>query len=238
MLALLFGIPPSSSEIHLLLHCLQIQSKTRLFAPNNSIHALLIRHNHIDFSVFKWYYIILCHVMLWTGLSPWSVVLTEWIMSDHVIATRRLTVPPSVHLLVSLDVRSVHPSWSRGWSCSRLIDSHQDRSTGEISVWRAGERGEQGAGRQEQLSDCPTGHTTWRHLTSAAAEDAVPTCGCWTSVCRSAPLVVWVLIPHQHSFFFFLLVHGPREHRLVQFRDNADYFLTARRSRSGVQSRM
>jgi len=73
MLALLFGITPSSSQIYPLLHCLQIQFKIRLFSEASisgqfpltilSMHALLIRHNHVDFCVLKLYYIMLCYVL-------------------------------------------------------------------------------------------------------------------------------------------------------------------------------
>jgi len=67
--ALLFGIPPSSSKIYRLLHCLQIQSKNspflwwiqHLWPLAIHIHALLIRHNHVDFLCLE---IILCYVML------------------------------------------------------------------------------------------------------------------------------------------------------------------------------
>jgi len=58
--------PPSSSQIYRLLHCLQIQSENATFLWCKhlwplaiDIHALLIRHNHVDFCVLKLYYVML-----------------------------------------------------------------------------------------------------------------------------------------------------------------------------------
>jgi len=63
--------PPSSSQIYRLLHCLQIQSKyspflfcKHLWPLAIYIHALLIRHSHVDFSVLKLYYVLLCYISL------------------------------------------------------------------------------------------------------------------------------------------------------------------------------
>jgi len=70
--------PPSSCQIYLLLHCLQIQSKNspflwckHLWPLTISIHALLIRHNHVDFCTLKLYYIsiILCYYVYWHVIS-------------------------------------------------------------------------------------------------------------------------------------------------------------------------
>jgi len=62
--------PPSSSQIYRLLHCLQIKSKIspflwckRLWLLASYIHALLIRHNHVDFCVLKLYYVMLCSIL-------------------------------------------------------------------------------------------------------------------------------------------------------------------------------
>jgi len=62
--------PPSLSKIYWLLHCLQIQSKNspflcwkHIWPPVISIHALLIRHNHVDFCALKFYYVHLTRKM-------------------------------------------------------------------------------------------------------------------------------------------------------------------------------
>jgi len=64
-----FNVMPRTSlwhslPYHLYPHCHQIQSKNSPFlflAPYNSIHAILNRHNHVDFAYNR---IMLCYVML------------------------------------------------------------------------------------------------------------------------------------------------------------------------------
>jgi len=66
--------PSSSSQVYRLLHCFQIQSKNSSFLwckhlrPQAiSIHALLIRHNHVDCCVLKLYYVML-YYYVYVGL--------------------------------------------------------------------------------------------------------------------------------------------------------------------------